>query len=218
MRKLTTLITLLLVSGMAMSQAHSKGKINIDLGGGLGIYTYDYLHSYKGVTLDERSADTSYAGTTFGYITAEYGVLDWLSIGVNFTGGSYIEEDNDSENNFRTIDLSTKFYFMNRDRFTFFGSLQYGSTVLNHDRDYSIPPIFTWVEKIKHTAPHFSIGLGLKKYFNDYVGLNFSWSYNSYDFNVKEYYVNGDSQDLTDRVLNLNVSGSELRLGLSLKF
>lgn len=207
----------LLFALTSSAQVGEKGKIYVDLNGGLGIYKTHTISTVmvgsNGITSEVK--DT--AGATYFAIGAEYGIANWVSAGLNLKSGSYLYENNEQKqyksNNVNTIEASSHFYFLNKDKFTFFGSLALGYTFFGNYYDDNF-----FSSEEKYNGFHSGVGLGLKwLLIKERVGLFFNYEYNTFNFDLKERTINGNQQDLSNLEYNLNVRGSELRLGLSVK-
>ncbi len=199
------------------AQVGEKGKIYVDLNGGLGIYRTLATSTITsgGSSISSEVKDT--AAATYVAIGAEYGIVDWLSAGLNLRSGSYLYEDNDQKqyksNKVNTLEATSHLYFLNRDKFTFFGSIALGYTFFKNSYDNNI-----YSSDEKYNGLHTGLGLGFKWLFiKERVGLFFNYEYNTFNFDLKERMINGNQQDLSNLEYNLNVRGSELRLGLSVK-
>ena len=208
-RLLTTIVATAIAFG-AYSQAHEKGKINIDMGAGIGIYKYDYTHVYQGVTISQVEDDTT--GAWYAYLNAEYGVLDWFSAGLTYRKGSYYEDNDDASNSFHIVRLAGRFYFLNKDKFTFFSNIEYGLISM---KDVGSGIVSS---SVKYGGGDFAIGLGFKWYWTENIGMHLAYEYDSYTLNMKEYILGGQAQSLTDHSIMYDLGGSEIKIGISLKF
>lgn len=217
MKSILLALVCLLSSLAIMAQVGEKGKIYVDLNGGLGIYkthtTSTIMIGGTGITSEVE--DT--AAATYFAIGAEYGVTDWVSAGLNLKTGRYLYEDNPQKqyksNSVNTLEATSHFYFLNKDKFTFFGSLALGYTFFKNNYDDNI-----FSSEEYYNGFHSGLGLGFKWLFiAERVGLFFNYEYNTFNFDLKERKYNGNQQDLSNLEYNLKVRGSELRLGLSVK-
>lgn len=210
MKNLLLAATMVFLGNTVLGQAHQKGKMNIDAGGGVGIYKFDYKQTYQGSVSYEVEDDT--AGTTYGFLNLEYGVLDFLSAGINFKRGSYIDDNANANNTFGVFDVVARGYFLNKDKFTFFGSLAFGTNGLTINRS----GIIATTER--YSGTHVGFGLGFKWFWIEQFGLHFAVENNRYNFDLKKYTINGDEQDINDWDVDYNVRGTEVKLGFSFKF
>lgn len=195
------------------SQGHEKGDFMIDIGFGVGVYMYDYEHTVDGTTVDQRE-DT--AATVFWLLDAEYAVTNWLAIGGRFKNGSYLEDNEHVDNKFNSFQIGGRFYFLNRPKFLLDARLGFGTSTLKEDGRYPVGQ-FSFDYNTKWSGPHTSLGLGFKWMLANKVGIMFDYEFNMYRLDLKEYVVEGDSQDLNNRTWNYDVNGSELILALVIK-
>ena len=53
-------------------------------------------------------------------------LLDWVSTGIAYSRGKFLEFEDDESNTFNQVDWSTHFYFLNKDKFSFYGNTMLG--------------------------------------------------------------------------------------------
>lgn len=208
-KKLLTLIAFTGLTALAFGQANQKGNFMIDIGFGGGYYSYDYQHTYQGVTLADTTDD---AATSFFLLDFEYSFADWFSLGARFKNGKYLEDNANADNKFSVFEIAGRFYFLNNDKFTLNGRLGFGSSTLREEGVVLIFPYST-----KWSGAHTSLGVGFKWMFANNIGLMLDYEHDIYRLDLKEFKINGDSQDLSDRTWNYDVNGNELILGLVIR-
>ncbi len=205
---LTILISFIALGTQA--QVGEKGKFYIDFGGGVGVYKTDF--TYKDNLSNVEGEDT--VATTYGAFGVEYGIMNWVSAGLNFKSGQYLYENaNGRSNKWKVLELSSHFYFLNKEKFTLYGNATIGSGFLTETGTWIL-----WPYERKFSGAHYSLGLGFKWLFiKEKVGIFMNYEFNRYGLDMKEYVLNNQDQDLSNVTATHDVKGSELKFGLSIK-
>ncbi len=213
MKKFVLAIIVSFIAMGTQAQVGEKGKLYLDASGGIGVYKNFYTYKDGGLTIYDNEEDT--VATAFNTIGLEYGLANWVSLGVNFKGGRYLEDNANKDNKFRVFEISSHFYFLNKDKFTLFGNATLGtSSLVENGR-------FFWNSnyEARFSGAHTSLGFGFKWLFiKEKVGLFFNYEFNRYFLDLKKYTVDNDNRDLSDVTWTYDVNGHELKLGISVKF
>lgn len=192
------------------SQAHKKGTISSSLGFDGAVHGTLAEVKYNGTLIDQ---DTSAAGTTLFRFDAQYNILKWLSAGIFFRTGKYIEDPDNAEANGNKVtdfSLGIRAYALNKDKFTLYFGAYFGTSNLQISRIYSgIPADYKW------NGNNFSADLGFNWYFAKNIGLNFALGYSGHNFLLKEYYINNNAQDLTNWEHTFITKGVHVNLGVA---
>ncbi len=233
-------ITIILISLISLNnglkaqvKAFEKGKVSIDLGIGFGYYgtkiseaKNETVYSFGpgGLTskIERTSEDTTdAAASTVIPLTIEYGITNWLGIGVRGAYSNYFEGKDSATNTRPTVkgidaDLLISLHFIKTKRFdmplTFIG----GYSNFSYSRNDSLET------KAKDNGLSYGLALVPRIYFNNYVGLYFNVAYKGY------YYPSLLYSDKTDSNLNDNNNqdilvkykgnGINIGVGLIVKF
>ena len=206
-----TLFLLFMIN--ANTQSHNKNTVSVNLGfDGAAHGTVAEVY-YNGTLVDQ---DTSAAATTLFRFDAHYNILPWLSAGILYRKGKYIEDpDNAEENGNKVSDFSfgIRAYGVNKDKFALYAGLYYGFSNLEINRLYSgIPAQYKW------KGNNFSADLGFNWYFAKMVGMNFSLGYSGHNFDLQEYSINNTPQNLTGWTHTFDTKGAHVVLGVCFKF
>lgn len=215
MKKLIMILTTFIATN-AFTQSHSKGTLSLQAGFDLGIHGTIYESQYSGTTVSE---DTSGAGTKMFRMDVNYNIFKFLSVGLNFRGGSYIEDPDNYEANGNKVNifgLSLRLYPVNKDKFAMYIGPTFGTSNLEINRIYTFITTFNYQYKFK--SPHFGVDMGFNWYFAPKVGMNFNLGYSGQKFKMEEYSINGSAQDLTNWNNVLTTKGVHLGIGVAFHF
>lgn len=200
---------------IGISQSHSKNTLSFNLGFDAGIHGTVSEYYYNSTLIDQ---DTSAAGTKMLRFDAQYNILKFLSLGLNYRGGSYIEDpDNASAagNKVNMLALGLRLYPVNKDKFALYFGLNFGTSNLEINR------IYTFFVSTKHRyvwkSPHFSADMGFNWYFAKNFGMNFSLGYSGQNFDLQEYYIDGTQQDLSNQKHTFLTKGVHVNIGLAFR-
>lgn len=200
----------LLLPVWVFSQSHTKGTLSFNANFDGGVHGTLAEVYFQNTLVDQ---DTSAAATTLFRLDAQYNVLQWLSAGVFFRTGKYIEDPDNAEaagNKVTDFSLGIRAYAVNKDKFALYVGLYYGFSGLEINRVYStIPARYKW------KGNNLSADFGFNWYFARNVGLNFSLGYSGHNFDLKEYYINNVSQNLTDWKHTFDTKGVHVNLGIA---
>jgi hypothetical protein len=196
------------------SQSHSKNTLSFDLnfdGGAHATFSEQY---YNNVLIDQ---DTSGAVTTMFRFDAHYNILKPLSVGLFFRSGKYIEDAENTEatgNKVTDFSIGLRGYMVNKEKFALYAGLYFGTGNLEINRIYfsTIPFRYLW------KGGNYSFDLGFNWYFAKIAGLNFSLGYSGHKFDLKEYYINGTLQDLSNSSHTFDTQGAHINLGVVFRF
>ncbi len=215
MKKLFNTLLLTCVCMHLFSQAHNKGTFSFQLNYQTGLHKTIYESTYYGNLVDR---DTRAALTSLFNFTAQYNFIKPFSAGINFSSGRYIEDPEDAEadgNKVNTLSLDLRAYLVNKEKFNWFLSLDYGIANLEINRIYTFITSFRY--KYLFKSPHFSLYTGFNWYFAKFIGMNFQLGYSGHNFLMNKLWINGDEQDISNLKNTLQATGVNIRLGLSIK-
>ena len=139
--------------------------------------------------------------------------MNWLSAGISYRNGRYLEDKADQSNRFHQFDASVLLYFLNTDKFSFFGNLLGGyNTWRVTDDDPNLV-------ELRAAGPHFGVSLGAKWIFTKYVGVFFDYRWDKYWLTEKSYTLDGQPIDPNDEFeWTHDVRTGTFRIGIAAKF
>ena len=173
---------------------------------------YNHYITLTNLNSNESVSDHDTIAPLYWTLEAEYGVLDWMTTGISFSRGKFLEFEDDESNGFNQLDWSSHFYFLNKDKFSFYGNMKLG---YNFWKFQAGDPRVT----AKFTGVHFALGVGGKWMFTKYVGMFFDWQWNKYGMNLVQYEERGSTYNLlTDLAWKSDARGTTMRLGIAAKF
>lgn len=217
MKKLLCSIFVILTSSTLFGQAQDKGEFSFNIDYDMGIHGTMYTSEYQGNA--DNDPDTSAAGTQMIRINAQYNILKWLSAGLDLRTGSYLEDPENATANGNKVNMwgvSLRLYPVNRDKFVWYLGTTLGGSRLEINRIYTF--LIAIPAQYKFRSPHLGIETGFNWYFAKNFGLNFGFGYSSQNFEMTEYYLNGDKQDLADWNNHLVTKGVHTNIGLAFHF
>jgi hypothetical protein len=206
------LLTLLLSISAAHAQnrlLHDRGTFLISVGGEAGIYQNDITQTFGAV--QETREDT--AGAVFLPISAEFCITRFLSAGVMYQPGRYIEDNDSEENRVRFFGVHASIHLFKRMRNDFFiranagvGRLQINTEDTNFSQQTS------W------NGAQAGLTLGYRHSFGQHVGFYITAGRHAYNLNIREWTVNGANVDLNRFEFDMDLTGYQLSTGLFLRF
>lgn len=210
MKRLLIITTSLLFGLTVFSQGNQKGNLQIDIGGGLGVYKNYITQSNNGTVFVNNEKDT--AATSFVPIGIEYAIFDRFSAGINMKFGKYFTDEENNTNKLLSFNVTTSYYFLNKNKFMMYAKLAFGTNTLNSTNTSVIS------SSVKMTGTGFSLGTGFKWWWGNHIGMFFDYDFNKYKLNAKEYTFMGTAVDLNDWTWEYDLKGHEFSLGLAVKF
>ncbi|TNF47354.1 MAG: hypothetical protein EP305_08060 [Bacteroidetes bacterium] len=214
MKNLLRSLSFIALSTVAFGQAQDKGVISFSAGYDAGIHGTIYTSQYQNNS--PSTPDTSMAGTQLFRLNAHYNIFKFLSAGLDFRTGSYVEDpDNATSNGNKVLmyGLSLRLYPVNKDKFVWYVGANFGGSRLTIKRTYTV--IVAIPELSKYKSPHTSFETGFNWYFTEKIGMNFGLGYSSQNFLLTYYKLNGEEYDLSDWTNKLTTKGIHFNLGLA---
>lgn len=190
------------------AQVVQKGDFALDLGVEGGYYNVD-IHQRLG-ELDSTYADT--AATFFVPFHFEYMLSNKFAIGAVLKSGRYLSDDNSDNNQVTAFGVSLSYHPVVTEKLDLFVRVGVGSSALK------IREVVLVEVRTDFAGPAIEIDTGLKFYFSEHFGLNFNVGWNSYNLDIKEASIGGESLDLDDVDWTLDVKGVEVGLGFAARF
>ncbi|MEZ5012915.1 MAG: hypothetical protein R2794_01360 [Chitinophagales bacterium] len=217
MKKGIILITCLCVSVYLHAQFES-GSFSIQAGFDGAIHGTYAESKFNGAVIDH---DSSAAATSMFASSIQYHILPWLSAGLGFDYGAYIEDPEDAEangNRISTFCVDARVYAVNHEHFNLYFGVQGGATFLKIDRLYVLFPPVSSEFMYHYSGSHFGAFTGFNWYLFKQVGLFTQIHYSNHGFDLKRYTINGTEQDLGQSEVTLDTFGVGIRLGLAIAF
>ena len=209
-------LSLLFFSASTLTYSQSnKGNIHFDINGGLNIFSQE----------SNFSADESIgAATKVIGVNGSYFIQPGLSLGLKFNHHVFFtEEDNDSTTNVTdarasTLMFTTAYHIIDRAKFIWYGSVAMGVSQLKISLEHPPSESEGYAEL---NGLSYGIETGIKKYFNNWIGMNFSVGFNNHRLQFSYIEVEGNEIEyLRLRKVDasrVNYFGPEMKLGLSFR-
>jgi len=198
---------------VALAQVNDKGTFHFALGVSAGGHGTQYLQKVRVAGIPFEVEDQDGAATVLFPIDVQYGIAKPVSLGLFVEPGSYLDSSATRSNSLVIFGFQPRAYIINRDRFTWMGSLQIGSAGLTiEDSELGISQV------AKYGGPFFGLSSGVGFHFGEHIGLQLHLRYMSTAFKLNDLEQNGASQDLTNFEATLNTTGFALQASLAAKF
>jgi Outer membrane protein beta-barrel domain len=212
MKKILLLATAIFTFGAANAQSNEKGTIHLNVLGGF----------ITGAGTDKFSAgeDFKFTGTgaQFG-VQGQYGLSESISAGIGFEFGStimtpknsgeYLGSPNVTMSTFK-VNLSGRYYIVNKDKFNFFAGPSVGFTTGKEDLSVLGFSFDTGVPETKFSGLNLGLNTGVNFYFSNVVGAMVQVGYES---NMLKSKANADQESF-----KRNIGGVKIMGGVSFKF
>lgn len=208
----------LLFLSPCLAFAQRDKEFQILIGAGIGGYQTlaDYALQFDNV--DYTFRDTSGAATKQLHIGVRYELHHRIALGLDFRRGRYIydpEEDNSGKaNSFGMFGLSAEFNIVSRPQFRWNVSLGYHGAGLTITE-----PLFEGVQEYKGTTHWRGGGMTIQTGIIAYIakspfGLTFDIGYDGNSFDLHEYTIDGEKQNLDDWDVSLTAQGVLIQAGI----
>jgi hypothetical protein len=203
---------------MTNAQSNQSGTIHVNVVGGFSVGSGTESDSAPG----SKETKATAPGVAFG-VKGQYGLSEKISAGIGLELGTYIFTPNEissSEgftvsnlnNNFTLstfkVDLSGRYYIVNKDRFNFYAGPSVG--FISGKNTLSVTGL---TDSLEVSSPsfaglNFGVNTGINWYFTNVVGGIVQISYDSNNLSAK----------VNEITFKQNFSGVQFLAGLSLKF
>lgn len=214
MKILTTVIAICSL-GALFAQSHKAGTLSLQ-----GDYEMGFMGTYSETESNGNviAKDTSAAVLTSFGLGVHYSLAEFISAGVYGQYGSYIENEENvtsSGNQFLSFGAAVRAYPLNKDNFNWYvgGRVGLSSLAINRQVTIFIPIDFDY----KYAAPEYMAETGINWYFLNFLGVNLNVNYQYRKLELKEYSINGTTQDMNNMSNFLKTSGLGFSAGVSLK-
>lgn len=203
--------SVILWHGMA-AQFNDRGSFHASLGVASGVHgtEYETRFSFAGI---EIVSDTTDGAVTVTYpIQLSYGFARAFSLGLIIEPGSYLDSNATRSNGLLVYGIEPRFYIVNKDRFAWMASFQFGGSHLRIEEQGPVIADATYV------GTNFGIGSGVAFLFTDHFGLQLHLRYLSTRMPLTSYTQSGTSVALTNYEAELRTKGVALQASLAYKF
>ena len=218
-KTILVLISAFMLSTFNYAQSNEFGTLNLSAGAGFGAYatSSEITATYFG-TFTVTDKDTSGAVTTYFYLTGDFGIVKFLSVGAYFQTGKYLQEPEDGitkDNSFYKLGIMPKLYLINKDKFNLYAGLGLGIQGLATSEDNG-----TTKSQAKYTGTNLHARLGMNIYFTNSIGMFMHAGYDGNNMDLKElsFKSGGTTNTASNLTGNLTAKGLEMALGLNFKF
>jgi hypothetical protein len=214
MKKLFILASIL-SSVVVHAQSHKAGTLSLQGDFEIGILGTASETKFNETILDQ---DTSSAITSSFAFAMHYSLVEFISAGVYANFGSYVENEENIESNgneFLSFGAGARLYPLNKDNFNWYlgGKIGYCSLDINRKTTGVIP----FSADYKYGSTEILAETGFNWYFANFLGVNMNLNYQWRNFDMKEYYLNGNQQSLVNISSTLKTTGLGISAGVSLK-
>lgn len=210
--KRSGILLLLVCMTAGLHAQHRTGTLSFQLGYDGAVHATRAESIFAGLLLD---TDTSAAVTTMFSATAQYNLLNWLSTGLTFSSGSYLEDTADVEANGNSVWFvawDTRLYPVNREKFNLYFGADLGLTRLEINR-VSIAPANDY--QYHYNGMHLGVFTGFNWYIFNVAGLFLQLGYAQHNFNLDHYSIDDVEQSMTNWNVNLDTYGANIRAGIN---
>jgi hypothetical protein len=214
MRKLAIGLILSIASS-AYSQLHPSKSVSMNLNFDAGIHLALYKPEFNGVSF---GTDSSAAGTTLVRLNPQFHILNWLSAGIDFRWGGYIEDPDNAEaagNKIRTTSLFVRLIPVNKDKFAWYIGAGLGMNALHIRRRFGIIPT---LHEYRFSGGGSFIDTGINFMATKNLGFNFNLGYMGSNMKLRNYIINGSDQNISNWNNYMNTKGVTIGLGLTFAF
>lgn len=132
--------------------------------------------------------------------------------------GSYLEDTADvsaNGNNVGNISFDLRLYPVNGEKFNLYIGPEVGYSFLEIRK---LNPSLGNIEEVSnYSGGHFGVNLGFNWYLFSFAGVFAQAEYTRNDFTLKQYYIDGETFDLTNWDASLNTFSGAVRVGLCFK-
>lgn len=197
----------------ANAQSHQKGTMQVNVMGGF----LTGSGTDKSDTAGVDDAKFTVTGGQFG-ANFQYGIAESFSIGIGLEGGTIVATPKDN-NGFTTdepslntfkVNLSGRYYFVNKEKFNVYGGPSVGYTTAKDDTVY-----FGFSDQeTKYSGLNYGINAGGNYFFTDIVGVIVNLGYEGNSLKSTTSYSDGTPED-TGKTM---IGGFKAMAGLALKF
>jgi outer membrane protein W len=196
------------------AQSNQKGTMHVNVMGGFLSGTSTQKWDVEGSTKDKYTATGAQFGANF-----QYGLAESFSAGIGLEVGtavltpknidSYDAGYTDPSVSTFKVNLSGRYYFVNKDNFNVYAGPSVGFTSA---KDKDLLFAYEGAQKTKYSGLNYGINAGGNYYFTDVVGviLNLGYEGNSLKSKVSE-----GGEDFTGKT---SLGGIKVMAGLALKF
>lgn len=216
MKHLVLAITTLFFAYQSGAQLHTSKSISMNVDFDAGAHLAVYKANYNGVA---QPTDSSGAGTTMFRINPQFHFLNWLSAGIDFRWGGYLENPDNAEaagNSIRTTSLFVRAFPINKDKFSWYIGAGLGQGALEIKRRYTIfVPILA---EYRFRGGQSFIETGINVMATKNIGFNFGLNYMGTNMKLRSYLINGESQNMSNWNNYMNTKGVTISLGLTFAF
>ncbi len=215
MKLLISTFVFLVISTNGLAQALQKGNFDVHAGVGFGVYT---------ITLNtfEKESDGAVPGLL--NIGVAYRITDDFSLGIDYERNGFVTDaDSNSKVVSQNIGITAGYSIVNSEKNVITPFIQIGSTSLKFED-------FDGQDYVTSSGTQLQFGFAWNHYFGDKIGMFANLSVPVYMYSefknsngdvYEESRVVIDSQGnptVESRVVDANMVGMNVRLGLALKF
>ncbi|MBX7051823.1 MAG: outer membrane beta-barrel protein [Flavobacteriales bacterium] len=212
MKKL--LLFSVLFSALFNAEAQRSTEYQIRAGLGLAGYAATSEFQYYFLGNNVRMKDNDGAATFHFPVELRYEVSDRFNAGIDMKFGSYLYSDTTDNtgksNKFSIIGIGAEVSLVTAEKGRVYIGAGFNSGNLSiHDFAGGLGQETKW----RGPGYRFNLG-GIAYIYNGPVGVNFNIGYDKHTFDLKEYQLDGNLQNISNLIGTLTVSGIDVNLGL----
>ncbi len=196
------------------SQAQRTNEFQIRAGIGLAVYESTSEFQYHFLGTDIQSIEKDGAATFHIPVELRYEVSDRFNAGIDMKFGSYLYSDttdnSGKSNHFSIIGIGAEVSLVTAEKGRVYLGAGFNSGNLTiNDFASGLGQETKW----RGPGYRFNIG-GIAYIYNGPIGVNFNIGYDKHNFDLKEYQLDGNLQNISNFIGKLTVSGVDVNLGL----
>ena len=211
-------LSLLLISTCYLAEAQKETEIQIRAGLGFAVYGTESTFTFKTPVGNISNTETDGAATLHLPLELRYAFNEHVNAGIDMKFGSYLYDPDSSDgksNRFVVFGFAGEYAFIAREKLRWYGGLGLNgcSLVLEEtDEQTNDKTVLTY------SGGGFRMNTGIMVFLIGGFGLNFNLGYDSHNFKLKEYEINGQKQSLDNFEAKLRVAGVDGTLGAFVRF
>lgn len=215
MRNTILLLAALGAASVTDAQVNDKGRFQIGVAPGLGVFKTDFEFSATYPIIGRVSKSSADDAATVSFpIDLQAGVSKRFSLGVCIEPGRYIDSAGTHPNSFFIFSLEPRYYVVNGEHFAVHLNADLGFGALR------ISDVRSGTKKYDDTyaGAHFRFGAQAQYFFGSTFGLNFGLKFASHSLKWRDRDPEDTTLNSLDYAATLKASGVQFQLGAQVRF
>lgn len=215
MRHVIILLTALSLSSTGFGQVNAKGRFQLGLGAGLGVFKTKFENSFALPGIARVSNTSEDGAATVSYpLDLQAGLSGRFSLGLCLEPGQYIDSAGTHPNAFFILSIEPRFYVLNKEHFAIHLNADLGISALRIRTGEGTSAEFD----DSYAGGHFRFGAQAQYYFGKTFGMNFGVKFASHNMKWRDRDPENPLLDQIDYQAELKTSGVQFQLGAQVKF